>query len=129
MRIYTFTSQIGFDIALTNVEATLKQSWDNIILTLKQHCATLKNGDIDVAQSWFNVVSTLGTENVSMLRNVENPILDFVLFSTSNQRYLNGNLQCCKNVDQTLKCWKGSIYENFNSKYHSACKFTNKIEL
>ena len=105
MQIHTFTSQIGFDIALTNVEATLKQSWDNIISTLKQHCATLKNGDIDVAQSWFNVVSTLDTDDVSMLRNVENPISDFVLFSTSNQRYLNGNLQCCKNFDQTLKCW------------------------
>ena len=39
LSIYKFifiTSPIGFDMALTNVEAKLKHCWDNVIPTLKQ---------------------------------------------------------------------------------------------
>ena len=97
-------------------EATLKQRWDNVISTLKRHCAALINGCIDVVQRRCNVVSTLDMDIVSMLRNIENPISNFFSFSTLDQRYLNGNLQCWNNVDTTLKCWQGSIYEKVNSK-------------
>ena len=53
----------------------------------------------------------------------------YVSFSTSGQRYLKGDLQCWNNVDPTLKCWQGSVYEKVNSKEHSACIFTNKMKL
>ena len=62
---------------------------------MERHCATFKSGCIDFVQRWFNVVSTLDTNTVSMLCNVENPISDFVSFSTLDERYLN-------DVDQTL---------------------------
>ena len=126
---YFFICQIGFDIALTDVKAKLKQRWDNVISTLK-HCATLKNGSIDVVQRWFNVVSMLDTNIISMLCNVENPTLDFIVsFSTSDYRYLNGDPQCWNDVDPTLRCWQDSIYEKDNSYEHSACNFTNKMKL
>ena len=47
-----FSCQIGFDIALTDVEATLKQRWDNVISSLKQRWN-------DVVQLWKTVASTL----------------------------------------------------------------------
>ena len=50
------TCQIGFDIALTNVEAKLKQRSDNVISMLKQRCAILKNHCINVAQRCANAV-------------------------------------------------------------------------
>ena len=91
----------------------MKQHWYNVIFnvepTLKRHCATMKNGYIDIVQRWFNVFSTLDTDIVSMLCNVENPTSDFVSFSTSDQCYLNGDPQWWNNVDTTLKCWQGSI--------------------
>ena len=62
---------IGFNIALTNVEATLKQRCINVV----QRC--------------FDVVSTLGNDVVLTLCNVENPTSDFVSFSTLDQRYFN----------------------------------------
>ena len=40
-------------------------------------------------QRCFDVVSTSDTGVVSKLRDVENPTSDFVLFSTSDQRYFN----------------------------------------
>ena len=52
---------------------------------------------------------------VPMLRNVKNPTLDLISFSTSGQCYLKGNPQRRNNVDPTLKCWQGSIYEKVNS--------------
>ena len=58
------TSLIGFNIGLTNVDTRLKQ-----------RC--------------INVVSTSGTDVVSTLCNVENPTLDFVSFSMSDQRYFS----------------------------------------
>ena len=72
------TSPIGFNIALTNVEARLKQRCINVVPTLSNVVWTL-----------CNVVSTLGTGVVSTLRNVENPASYFVSFSTSNQRYFD----------------------------------------
>ena len=75
------TSQIGFDIALTNVEAKLKQRSDNAVSTLKQ-------GSNDVVQSSLNVVSNLDTDVVSTLCKVENPTSDFASVSTSDQRYI-----------------------------------------
>ena len=71
----------------------------------------------------------LHTDFVSMLSNVKNPTSDFVSFSTFDQRYFNGDPQCCNNVDPTLKCWLGSIYEKFNFGEHSASNFTNKMKL
>ena len=65
---------MGFDIALANDEATLKQC-----------CPTLHN----VVQRCFDVFSMSGTEIVSTLCNDENPTLDFVSFSTSDQHYFN----------------------------------------
>ena len=64
----TITSAIGFNIALTNVDARLKQRCINVIRT------------------FCNVVSTSGTDVVSTFCNVENPTSDFVSFSTSDQR-------------------------------------------
>ena len=52
---------------------------------LKRCCATLKSDWFDFAQRWFNVVSTSDTVVVSTLYNAENPKLDFVSFSTSDQ--------------------------------------------
>ena len=78
------TSPIGFNIGLTNVDTRLKQ-----------RC--------------INVVSTSGTDVVSTLCNVENPTLDFVSFSTSDQRYFKVDSQRWNNVDPTLKCWLGWI--------------------
>ena len=72
------TSPIGFNIALTNVDARLKQRCINVAPTL-----------CNVVSTFCNVVSTLGTDVVSTLCNVENPTSDFVLFSTSDQRYFN----------------------------------------
>ena len=75
---------IGFDIAFTKVENTLKQRRDKVVSTLFQRC--------------FNVVSTSGTDVVSTLYNVENLTSDFVSFSTSDQRYFNVD----PNVETTL---------------------------
>ena len=58
------TSLIGFNIGLTNVDTRLKQHY-------------------------INVVSASGTDVVSALCNVENPTLDFVSFSMSDQRYFS----------------------------------------
>ena len=65
------TSQIVFDIALTNVEATLKQSCINVV------------------QRYFDVVLTSSTNVVSTSCKVENPTSDFVLYSMSDQGYSN----------------------------------------
>ena len=93
MQIHTFkSSQIGFQITLTNVEASLKKRWDNVISTLKQRWK-------DVPQRLFNVVSTSDTNIVSTLHNVENPKSDFVSFSTSDQLYFNVDLQCWSDVE------------------------------
>ena len=101
----------------------------NVETTLKRHCATLKNGYIDVVLRWLNGISMLVTDIVSMLCNVEIPISNFVSFSTLHQRYLNGDLQCWNKVDPTLKCWSGSVYKKVNFKEHFACNFTNKMKL
>ena len=63
------TSPIGFDIAFTNVETTLKQRCDKVVSTLFQSqaptlcqcCATLKTRRriLFHFQSWINVISTL----------------------------------------------------------------------
>ena len=50
-------------------------------------------------------------KDVSMLCNVENQTSVFVSFSTSDQRYFNGDPKCLNNVDPTLKCWVGTFYE------------------
>ena len=65
------SSPIGFDIAFTNTEATLKQRRDKVVSTL------------------YNVLSTSDADVVLMLCNVENPTSDFASFSTSDQRYFN----------------------------------------
>ena len=83
----------------------------------------------DVVQSWFNVVSTLDTNVVSMLCNLENPTSDFVSFSTSDQRYFNGDLPYWNNVNPILKCWLGIICEKGNSYKYSAWNFTNEVKL
>ena len=69
---------------------------------------------IKLHQCCFNVVSTSDTDFVSTLCNVENPISDFVSFSTSYQRYFNVDPQRWNNVHPTLKCWLGTalIQEN-----------------
>ena len=71
----------------------------------------------------------LDTDPLSMLLNAVNPTSDFASFSTSDQRYFNGDPQCRNNFDPTLKCSLGSIYEKFNSSEYSACNFTNKLKL
>ena len=62
---------------------------------------------INAVQRCFDIVSTLGTDVVSTLRNVENPTSGFVSFSTSDQRYFNVDPQRSNNVDPTSKCWLG----------------------
>ena len=71
-----------------NVEFTLKERRDKVVST-------------------NNVVSTLDTDVVSTLCNVQNPTLEFVTFSTSDQRYFSVDPQRWNNVDLTLKCWLG----------------------
>ena len=44
---------------------------------------------INVVQCSFVVISTPGFDVVSTLCNVEKPTSDFVLISTSDQRYFN----------------------------------------
>ena len=93
------TSPIGFDIVLTNDEATLKQRWCAVVSTLFRRC-------LNVVQRCFKVVWTSGTDVVSTLCNVGNQMSDFVSFSTSDQRYP----QRWNNADPTLKCWLGSSH-------------------
>ena len=83
------TSQIVFDIALTNVEVTLKQSCINVV------------------QLYFDVVLTSNTNVVSTLCKVENPTSDVVLYSMSDQGYFNVDPQHWKKDDPNLKCWLG----------------------
>ena len=64
-----------FNIVLTNVDTRLKQRCINVVPTL-----------CNVVLPLCNVVSTSGTDVVSTLCNVENLTLDFVSFSTSDQR-------------------------------------------
>ena len=56
-----FTGQISFDIALTNVETTLKRRWDNIISTSKQDWN-------DVAQNWKMVASALCNVDLTLFQ-------------------------------------------------------------
>ena len=76
------TSPIRFNIALTNIDARLKQHCINVVPTLLRRCVML-----------FRVVSTSGTGALPTLCNVENPTSDFVSFSTSDQRYFNVDSQ------------------------------------
>ena len=69
------SSPIGFDIAFTNAEATLKQRRDKVVSTL------------------YNVLSTSDADVVLMLCNVENPTSHFASFSTSDQRHFNVDSQ------------------------------------
>ena len=69
------TSPVGFDIVLTNVEATLKQRWHDSTLTqlwaliLYQRCAMLKirRRVLFHFQRWINVISTLAHNVETML--------------------------------------------------------------
>ena len=72
------SSSIGFDMALINVEATLK----NVETISHQRCNSIE-------KKLSNVEKTV----VLILCNVENPTSDFVSLSTSNQRYYNVCLQ------------------------------------
>ena len=65
---------------------------------------------INFVQHCLDVVSTSGTDFVSTLCNVENPMLNFVSFSTLNQSYFNVNPQRWNNVDSTSKYWLGCLY-------------------
>ena len=96
------TSPIGFNIALTNVEARLKQRCINVVPTL-----------CNVVWTLCNVVSTSGIGVVSTLRNVENPTSDFVSFSKLGRRYFDVDPQRWNNVDPTLKCWLGTGWQSF----------------
>ena len=98
-----FSSQIGFDIALTDIEATLKQRWNGVVQRWKTVSSKLCKG------RWFNVVSMLDIDVVSILCNVENLTSDFVSFSTSSQRYFNGDPQCWNNVRRWNVGWLVSI--------------------
>ena len=75
---------------------------------------------IDVVQRCFDVVSTLGTDVVSTLCNVENPRSDFVSFSMSIH---NVDPQRWNNIDPTLKCWLGqySMGKLVQSKQKTLC--------
>ena len=56
-----FISQIGFDIALTNIEATLKQRWDNAISTCKQYWN-------DIVQRWKTIALTLCNVDLTLFQ-------------------------------------------------------------
>ena len=47
-----FTSQIGFDVALTNVEATLKQRWNDVVQYWKTVSSMLRNIDLTFFHCW-----------------------------------------------------------------------------
>ena len=79
------TSPIGFNIALTNVDARLKQRCINVVPKL--------------SNVFFHVVSMPDTDVVSTLCNVENPRSDVVPFSTSDQRYFYADPQRGNNVE------------------------------
>ena len=59
-------------------------------------------------QHYLDAFSTWGTDVVSTLCSVENPISDFVSLSRSDQGYFNIDLQRWNYVDPTLKCWSGN---------------------
>ena len=99
-----FTSQIGFVIALTDVEATLKQRWDNVTSALN-NVETMGKGCIEVVQCF----STLDTDVLSTRQYEGNSTSDFVPFSASDQRYFKVDLQRWKDVDLTLKYWLGNL--------------------
>ena len=54
-----------------------------------------------------SVIATSIADVALTLCNAYNPTLDFVLFSTWDQRYLNIDTQRWSNVDLTLKCGLG----------------------
>ena len=68
------------------------------------------NVEIKLYQSCFNVVPKLDTDVVATFCNVENPLSDFISFSTSYQRCFNIDPQHWKNVDLRLECWL--VYNN-----------------
>ena len=80
-------------LVLIQLLLMLRPSWNKVEIKLYQRC--------------FNIVSTSHTDVVSTLCNVENPTLDFVSFSTSDQRYFNVDPQRWNNIDPTLKYWLG----------------------
>ena len=80
-------------LVLLQLLLMLRPGWSKVEIKLYQRC--------------FSVVSTLYTDVVSTLCNVENPTSDFVSFSTSDQCYFNVDPQRWNNVDPTLKCWLG----------------------
>ena len=57
------TSHIGVNIALTSVEATLKQPWNNVETTLEIHCIKIGQRCINVGRRHFiNVVQRWKSE-------------------------------------------------------------------
>ena len=67
--------------------------------------------------TFVDVVSTSCTDVVSTLCKVENPMSDFVSFSTPDQRFFNVDPQRGNNVDPTLKYWLGLYRSNLTRRY------------
>ena len=94
------TSPTGFSIALTNVDARLKQRSINVVPTFSYVVSTL-----------CNVVSTSGTDIVSTLRKVENPTSDLSHF----QSQINVVSTLIHNVETTLiRRWNVGWVKNFS---------------
>ena len=51
-----FSSQIGFDIALTDIEATLKQRWNGVVQRWKTVSSKLCKGDLTLLQCWTSML-------------------------------------------------------------------------
>ena len=101
-----FTSQIGFDIALTDVEATLKQHWDNGMSMLKQRWN-------NILQCWETVALTLCNVDLTFFQGWTPPMYQFcatwkirfrILFRF--QRWISVIWTVIYNVETTLtQCW------------------------
>ena len=111
-----FTSQISFKIALTDVKATLKQHWYNVISTLKQRWN-------DIEQRWKTVALTLCNVDLTLFQRCTPTLyqccatlkIRFRILFHFQRRLFERWSTMSKNVDPTLRCWLGSIYEKVNS--------------
>ena len=76
---------------------------------LIQHYINVPQGCFDVVSTLCNVILTSSSDVLSALCNVETPTSDFVSFSTSDQRYLNVDLQRWSDVEMLPRIFPESF--------------------
>ena len=103
---------IGFNIALTNVDARLKQRYINVVTTLCNIIATLCNVVLTLLQRWALTLSQHCTTLKIRCR---------ILFHF--HRRINFISTLIHNVDPMLKCWLGPTMHLTVSSYHVTYPF------